>query len=362
MPVQTVLGPIEPREVGITLPHEHLIIDCTCLWTDPLGESWVGPLLARAPGGPPLDDLAHGPVRMEHLGDLLRAPHLSRDNLMVTDHDLVVEEVNRFAAAGGRTVVDFTNFGLGRNPAGLQAISRATGLNVVMGCGYYVQSSHPPELAERSVESLTEELIREIEEGIDGTGVRPGIIGEIGTGNPMTPNEAKVLRSAARAQKATGLPLNIHVSLQSGTAALDLALAEGVDPERVTVSHCDTFSNPDYQLAVAERGAWVSFDNFGANWFFGTRPATDDGTRVTDILRLIDRGYLRQILLSHDVGTKIQLTRFGGFGFAYISRYIEPVLFERGLSDAEVHVLRVSNPTRMLTIDRPVVTDAGATA
>jgi phosphotriesterase-related protein len=180
------------------------------------------------------------------------------------------------------------------------------------------------------------------------TGIRAGIIGEVGTGNPMQPAEARVVRAAARAQRETGVALNIHISLHSGLAALDLALAEGVDPSRVVVSHADTFSNPPYQLAIAERGAYVEFDNFGALWFFGNRPACDDGRRVVDMLALIERGYLEQILISHDVSTKIQLTRFGGFGYAYLSRYIEPVLRDRGLSEAELHTLRVANPRRML--------------
>lgn len=350
MHVQTVLGPISPAEVGVTLPHEHLIIDCTAIWTDPTGSSWVGPILAGGAGGADLDAIAHGPVAMENLGDLLRAPHLSLDNLRVIEPELIIGEAKRFVATGGRTIVDFTNYGLGRDPRGLRAIAQATGLQVVMGSGYYVQASHPPDLASRSIEAIADELVEEIERGVGDTGIKPGIIGEIGTGAPMTEAEARVLRAAARAQRQTGLPLNIHVSLQTGLAALDLALAEGVDPERVTVSHCDTFSNPSYQLAVAERGAWVSFDNFGALWFFGTRPSCDDGARVTDILRLMEKGYARQILMSHDVGTKIQLTAYGGFGYAYISRYIEPVLRARGLTDRDIHQLRVDNPTRMLTI------------
>src|SRR5262249_50145477 len=154
--------------------------------------------------------------------------------------------------------------------------------------------------------------------------------------------------AAARAQRATGVALNIHVSTQAGPAALDLALGEGVAPERVVVSHVDTFSNWDYALAIAERGAFVEFDNFGAAWWLGTRALSDAGTRVTDLLRLIERGYLRQLLLSQDVGTKTQLTRYGGFGYAYLSRYIEPMLRARGVSDEEIRVMRVDNPRRML--------------
>src|SRR5262249_32540652 len=149
-------------------------------------------------------------------------------------------------AAGGQTIVDLTNHGLGRDPRALQAIARQAGVNLVMGCGYYVEAGHPPGLRERDVEDLADEMVRDVLEGVGDSGVRAGIIGEIGTGNPMRPSEEKVLRAAARAQRATGVALNIHVSTQAGPAALDLALGEGVAPERVVVSHVDTFSNWDY--------------------------------------------------------------------------------------------------------------------
>jgi phosphotriesterase-related protein len=348
VPIQTVRGPIDADQLGVTLPHEHLVLDASCLWTDPTGPTWVGPILAGGPGGPSLDALAHGPVVMQHLGDLLRAPHLSLDNLRLTDVDVLTQEVARFHASGGSTIVDLTPPDIGRDPLRLRDISRMTGVHVVMGCGHYVAAAHPSDLLERSEAQIADAIVRDLTEGVADTGIRAGIIGEIGTGNPMQPAEARVVRAAARAQRETGVALNIHISLHSGLAALDLALAEGVDPSRVVVSHADTFSNPPYQLAIAERGAYVEFDNFGALWFFGNRPACDDGRRVVDMLALIERGYLEQILISHDVSTKIQLTRFGGFGYAYLSRYIEPVLRDRGLSEAELHTLRVANPRRML--------------
>lgn len=353
MHAQTVLGQVDVADLGVTLPHEHLVIDCTSIWTDPTKESWVGEVLAGGPGGTSLDEIANGPIRLEYLGDLLRAPHLSRDNLLMDDPELIVPEALKFAAVGGKTIVDLSNYGIGRHPERLKQISERTGLHVVMGCGWYVQASHPPALTGRSEEDLAEEMLREVTEGVGDTGIKPGVIGEIGTGNPMTSQEAKVLSAACKVQLATGLPLNIHVSLQTGVQALDLALSRGVDPSRITVSHCDTFSNRDYQLAVAERGAWVSFDNFGANWFFGSRVSADDGRRVEDLVNLIDKGFLHQLLVSHDVGTKIQLTKFGGFGYAYLSRYIEPIMRAQGLSDAEIEVIRVSNPARMLAIGTP---------
>jgi phosphotriesterase-related protein len=160
-----------------------------------------------------MHDLVYGPVVMEHLGELLRSPLVSLDNLRLDDVPLMIQELSRFAGVGGGAVVELTSNGLKRNPLGLCAISRATGVHVVMGAGYYVAAAHPPELADRSVDDLADEMVREIRDGVGDTGVRPGIIGEIGTGNPMLPAEARVVRAAARAAGETGLALNIHVGM-----------------------------------------------------------------------------------------------------------------------------------------------------
>src|SRR5579884_889631 len=172
MHVMTVYGPVAARDLGITLPHEHLLADSLVWRTPPADEEEAA--------------WADRPVAREMLGLLRRNPLFSRDNLLLDDEDLAVAELRRFQAAGGRTVVDPTSVGLERNIRAIHRIAEKTGLQIVAGCGFYVEATHPPELEEVAVETIAEGIVREIEDGIEGTGIRPGIIGEIGTGLDVT--------------------------------------------------------------------------------------------------------------------------------------------------------------------------------
>ena len=168
--VQTVLGPIPPDSLGFTLPHEHTQIS---LW--------------------------HVQARWDYW-------QLTRDEPVILD------ELARFRAAGGSGLVDLTPPGVGRDPEWLRGIATASGLHIVMGCGWYRTAYYPAEarIDRRTVDDLANEMVREATHGVGETGVRPGIIGEIGTSEVVTPGEERVLRAAARAQATTGAPLSIH--------------------------------------------------------------------------------------------------------------------------------------------------------
>src|SRR5262249_2118875 len=131
------------------------------------------------------------------------------DNLLLLDEQEAIEEAMEFRMSGGRTVVDTTTLGLGRDPHALKRISIATGLNVSMGAGYYVRLSHPADMDERSEDQIYEQIVRDIEEGVDGSGIKCGHIGEIGC-EEHAPNELKVVRASARAMRTTGAMLNVH--------------------------------------------------------------------------------------------------------------------------------------------------------
>ena len=111
---------------------------------------------------------------------------------------------------GGDTIVDATSLGIGRDPVGLARISRATGVNVIMGGSHYVDQAHPEDMGERAEEEIFEKIVEDVTVGVDGTGIKCGIIGEVGCTWPLTDNERKVLRASARAQQATGAPILIH--------------------------------------------------------------------------------------------------------------------------------------------------------
>jgi phosphotriesterase-related protein len=203
-------------------------------------------------------------------------------------------------------------------------------------------------------------------EGVGETGVRPGIIGEIGTWHPLQPNEEKVLRAAARAQKATGVAMTIHlhVAARRGHDVVSIVEEEGVDLSRVVLGHVDiAFGHLDadfqevldYHRSLAARGVYIEYDTCGAEFYApgggGVPPfwTALDLTRARAIVRLFEDGFGDRILISHDVFTKAQLLRYGGFGYGHILRDFQFRLGEVGLGEAEVKQLLEENPRRMLT-------------
>ena len=130
--VMTVLGPIDPEAVGIALPHEHLVVDLTAWWQESSDAS--------------MKALAHTKVDLANLGAIRREPMLCRDNCHQLDARLAAEELWQFKLAGGKTLVDLTNHGLGRDPLALKAIAIQTGIQIVMGSGYYIARAHPPDM------------------------------------------------------------------------------------------------------------------------------------------------------------------------------------------------------------------------
>jgi predicted metal-dependent phosphotriesterase family hydrolase len=303
--VQTVDGPVDPSSIDTTLTHEHVFLE---MWsTDGQG----------------------------HVGQL-------------RDEDVLAAELIAYREAGGSCLVDQTPGGAGRDPAGLRRLSARTGVQIVTGCGWYTEPFYPPrdDLARRSVADIAAQLVREITEGFDDSGVRPGIIGEIGASQGwISPLEERVHRAAARAQIATGLPLATH-TLHHATGAAQIALfdEEGVDPARVCIGHCDTFPSLDYCLAVARWGGFVSIDNIGFQ--LGDHEA--DVRRL--VLGLIDNGYREQVLLSQDVGQMTELRSRAGRGYTYLAETFLPALREAGVDDETIQTLTVENPRRWLTI------------
>jgi phosphotriesterase-related protein len=308
--IETVLGPIVPDALGMTLPHEHTAIS---LW--------------------------HIPNRWDYW-ELRR------------DAPIILDELARFRSAGGSTIVDLTLDGVGRDPAWLRSVAAASGLNVVMGAGWYRGAYYPPEagIDRRSVESLADEIIRDATEGVAGTDARAGIIGEIGTDKPwLSAQEERVHRAAARASRRTGLAITTH-SVQSavGLDQLSIFEEEGADLSRVVVGHADSHPSPEYHAAIVERGATVEFDFLGMS--FTPLERHGEGRIVDSICDLLAGGHVEQILLSQDVCHDSQLTRYGGNGYAYLAETFLPRLRAAGVSDTEIQTITAENPRRLLTI------------
>lgn len=298
--VQGVLGPIPDTALGITLPHEHLFID------------------------------------------LLRE---YRDSGLLRDEELAVREAEAFRALGGGTIVDVTSVGLGRNPRGLAAVAEASRVNVVMGSGFYRHPYLDREWFDRhDPGAIAEGIVRDLTEGVDGTGIRAGIIGEIGCDAAISAAEERSFRAAARAHLATGVTISTHAARWPvGLAQLDLLEREGVDPGRVIVGHADTVADAGYRLAIARRGAWVELDTIQGESTFETE------RRITWLLELLDGGFGDRVLLSHDVCLASHLRARGGPGYTYLFDGFVPLLRERGIDEPTIERLLVENPRRALT-------------
>ena len=340
----TVTGSIDTEQLGNTLMHEHILNDCSCWWNPPLESE--------------RQYLAEEKVNIAILSELRQDPFVCKHNLALDDEPLAVEELLVFKNVGGNTIVDPTCRGIGRNPSALVRISTITGLNIIMGSGYYLQDSHPPELGKLSVQEVADEIISEAingiriepEEGIDC--VRIGLIGEIGVSSVFTPDERKSLQGAARAQRQTGLPLMIHLPawFRLGHEVLNLVESEGVDPNRVVLCHMNpSWFDHEYQLSLAKRGAFIEYDMLGMDYFYADQqvqcPSDDESIR--GIVYLADNGYLDNVLLSHDVFLKMMLSRYGGNGYGYVQRHFLPRLKRHGFTQEALHTLTHVNPRRV---------------
>lgn len=296
----TVRGPVDPAELGVVLAHDHLLCD-----------SW------RI-----VEDYA----------------------FVVDDEELACDEAAVFRAAGGGTICDPTNIGLGRDPDALRRISDRTGLHVVMGCGWYRERAYPDYVREETAARLAERLVAEIRDGVGDSAIRPGFIGEIGTERfHVSPAEERVFRAAARAHRATGAPIMTHTTHFGELALdqLDLLEEEGVDPKRVIVSHLGDRPGVRWWLPVARRGAWLGIDNLG--FVAGYAPLE---VRADNVAALWEHGFGDRLLLSNDICTLPQLRLYGGPGYANVLDNFLPLLRERGLGDPEIDRMLVANPAR----------------
>ncbi len=343
--VNTVRGPVSVDDLGVTLTHEHLICD----WAQRAGE----------PEGAAERELWFAPVTASINWLLVESPGCCKDDLGLHDPDGVIDELGHFTAAGGQTVVDCTTSEIGRDPLGLRDISERAGLNIVMGSGWYVHPYHDESKADASADELCEELVAEFADGVGDSGVKPGIIGEIGVSPKFTDAEKLRLRAACRAQRRAGVPLVIHLPGWQRRAfeVLDIVLDdEGVAPEAVVLCHMDpSGEDPGYQRAVAERGVWLEFDMIGMLYWFAGEGQSPAPHRTADAIAALVRDGHERILLSHDFGSKSRWTRFGGSGIGYVPRLFLPRLERQGVPAGVVAKLMTMNPRRLFTEARNAI-------
>jgi phosphotriesterase-related protein len=338
--VMTVLGPIPVDAMGVTLMHEHILLDTSSWWQCPCHASEMA--------------LAEQPVNIEILGELRMNPFVNKDNCLLLDVNLAINELNRFAEFGGNTVVDPTNLGIGRDPLALQRISRRTRLNIVMGSGFYLEASHPDWFKHMDLDEATAFIVRDVGGGPDQPEVLAGIIGEIGVSKDFTEAEQKSLRAAARASRLTGVPLSIHLPGWERLAhrVLDMVEKEGADLRHTVLCHMNpSHDDLPYQKSLADRGAFLEYDMVGMDYYYADQKAQcpSDEENARAIRALTEAGYAERLLLSQDVFLKMMLTKFGGFGYGYILRHFVPRLMRHGLDRTVIDQLLTINPRRVFS-------------
>ncbi|HWM35426.1 MAG TPA: hypothetical protein VNR36_14460 [Pseudolysinimonas sp.] len=322
-------------------------------------------------------ETATGPVTAAELGRTITHEHVFinllpefRGNGLLNDADLARRELELFRDAGGGTIVDLTSaeltvgaspdpLGLFRGePAGLPTtqqtrahnnvielrdVSAATGVHIVLGTGHY-RDPYLNDFDRFGPDLLAERMIEDLTAGFPGTGVKAGVIGEIGSDRwYLSAAEERSFRAAARAQVATGVVISTHASRWPvGLAQLDVLEAEGADPARVIIGHSDSVNIPEYHLALARRGVFVQFDTVrGENEYETAR-------RVRYVLELVRAGFGERILLSQDVCRKDHLATFGGPGYGYVLGGFRERLIDAGLDEAEVDRFFLDNPHHAL--------------
>ncbi len=296
----TVLGQVEAKNLGHIQPHEHIFVDIA--W---IPNRWDFPVLE--------------------------------------DINQMRDEVLLYKQAGGGTLVDVTPMACGRDPVKLATISRDTGVHIVMGTSWYRAPYYPENINKVTTRDLTSILVDEISNGYEDSGIRPGIIGEIGIDKRwIQGSEERVFRASARAAIQTGLSITTHTPPHCAEMLFELLEEEKVDSSRIIFGHMDNTLEIDYFLSVLKKGVSVELD------LIGLQHLNTDQRRADLVVKLIRLGYVDKILLSMDVYTRPQLKTNNGLGYGYLIETFLPRLRAAEVSEEEIEIMTRKNPARHL--------------
>ncbi|HET9414963.1 MAG TPA: hypothetical protein VFO74_12690 [Pseudolabrys sp.] len=336
--VQTVCGPLDPEALGPTLMHEHVFCDIT-------------PPKLTTTGGDEVE------ITLENAWDIRYrwAAHLGNHRL--NDERIAEAELIRLKKAGGATLVDVTCQGIRPDPLALHRVSTASGVHIVCGCGFYVEEYVDRDWTARDVDGLAATMVRDLRQGMGDTGVKAGIIGEIGCSGRWTEFERRVMHAAVIAQRETGASITIHPPRFpfSPVEIVEFVRAAGGDVRRTIIGHVDRTIFDDGSLfRLADTGCVIEYDFFGIeSSYYPFQEEIDlpnDAMRLRAILVLMARGHLCQILMSQDICTRTRLTRWGGHGYGYLFQYVVPAMRRRGFAESDIRVILEETPRRLLTL------------
>ncbi|MBM3948079.1 MAG: hypothetical protein FJ312_02335 [SAR202 cluster bacterium] len=338
--VQTVLGPIDAAALGITLGHEHLLIDRSKYLVVPEEAS--------------KRYYVDKPLTMDLLGKHGVIGAYNMDIFHLLDTGDAIREVLRYKHAGGQSLVDTTSIGIARDPLALARISRATGLNVVMGGSYYVPVSYPPGTDKKTEDQFAQEIIRDVTVGVGDTGIKTGVIGEIGCFYPLSDTTKRIIRGSVQASKATGCPITVHPGLSDRSPAeiINVIVKAGGDPKNVVIGHISSIMKDNRVLKdLAQTGCFIQDDLFAMEdtsieYLDVTDIMESDVQRIQRIEFLAGNGHLGQLIVGHDVCMPWQYRARGGKGFAHILENIVPRMRKRGFTQKQIDAILIENPKR----------------
>ena len=305
--IQTVNGLIEPSAMGFTHSHEHVLWDYFKM--------------------------------------------IKSYDVIFEDEQIAQYEVQLFKDAGGGSLVDASSGGIGTKPDSLRRISDKTGVNIVLGCGWYRESVYEDAVFRQTSNQLAQRMVKEIREGFAGTDIKAGFIGEIGTERGfITAAEERVFHAAAKASLETGVAILTHTT-HFGELALeqiDLLESAGVSPDRIIISHLGDREDTSSLLKIAARGVYCSIDNIG----YEGEGYPLDAVRLNSARTLIDHGHLDRVVLGTDIGTRSALRSYGGRGFPWLLESFVPAMKKAEFTPQEIEALTVTNIARAITITK----------
>ena len=333
--VQTVCGETEGKNLKTTSAHEHIFIDmrkCVTL-TGNEKEEFYGKITAKE--------------RWKVFCD----PYAVLDNALLDEYGDAVNELRLFKAAGGCSIIDCTPDEIGRDPVALKKISKATGVNIVLGCGHYYDRAHFDYVKDATVSVLAQEIRKDLTVGIKDTSVKAGIIGELGTSAVITDSEKKVLRAGGIVSAELDKAIHVHTDLytENGFEVIDILTAEGAKPERICIDHTDVLIRYDYMRKLLDKGVYLEFDNFGKEFYVDkSRRFAYDLERIETLSRLINDGYSERILISNDICLKTMWCKYGGNGYAHILLNVRKMAEDYGIDEKTYNKILTENVKKFI--------------
>ena len=357
--ITTVTGDILPQELGYTSIHEHTICDLTLL-RNSLG--YIPPI--------PPEMLT---LKPENYASLRNGLGLFSDECSTLGEvDYMVKELKAFKSIGGNAVCDASPIGIRGNVQDLKAASEKSGVHIICATGIYHALAQPKEFLNKSEEQLIAYFEKEIIQGIDATGIKPGFLKcalqNLTPDNNIHVIELKTFRACAKVAAGTGYSLHVHTNrpITAGhiLQAIGIAVDEcGMKADRLHIMHMDSFLrtpvniadyysgiesvrtvNTDLQVKILDKGVSIGFDSWGSLTDF----LPDDHDRLKGLVDLLKKGYAAQIALGHDVYDKSRGVSYGYTGFMHFATFALPKLKELGFGNDVIAKLTVENPARIL--------------